>query len=163
MAVTVCCDTNLSSATNCARIVAMEATLEAVARASWSFTSLIDSFRPSLRSWIEPLLPRMALEAVSNLAASPSAEVMMRLTSAGLPVNALSSLVWSSFSWPVFGSVEMPRSPSDRSVPSVVITCRALDMDDWMPRVVPSPVRAWFVCAVMSKAVYLVIVDCSEL
>ncbi|KAG0735254.1 hypothetical protein G6F24_018760 [Rhizopus arrhizus] len=73
-------------------MAAMEATLEAVARASWSFTSLIASFRPSLRIWIEPLLPRIALEALSNLAARPSAEVMMRLTSAGVEVNALSSL-----------------------------------------------------------------------
>ncbi|KAG1435091.1 hypothetical protein G6F57_021286 [Rhizopus arrhizus] len=37
-------------------------------------------------------------------------------------------------------------------LPSWVTTCRAFDIADWMPRAVPSPVKAWFVCAAATKS-----------
>ncbi|MCY1381158.1 hypothetical protein D9M68_709300 [compost metagenome] len=123
----------------------------------------MDSFKPSWLILMEPLLPRTVLVAASKRAARPSVDVMMRLTSAGLAVNALSSSFWSSFNWPVLGSIAIPRSASERSAPSDVTTCSALDMDDWMPRAVLSPVRAWLVSAATSNAVSLPMVLCSEL
>ncbi|MNU05846.1 hypothetical protein D3C72_2508000 [compost metagenome] len=57
----------------------------------------------------------------------------------------------------------MPRSASERSEPSPDRTCSALAIEDWMARVVPSPVSGWLVAAVASKAVRFLIVVCSVL
>ncbi|MNW22803.1 hypothetical protein D3C71_2245140 [compost metagenome] len=57
----------------------------------------------------------------------------------------------------------MPRSASERIVPSPVTNCSALASDDWIARVVPSPVSGWLVAAAASKAVRFLIVVCSVL